>query len=256
MTVLPVSFRASQSYSSPAKGARAFTLIELLVVVAIIVVLIAILLPSLGRAREQAKSTKCMANLKQNITALLMYSDEYDRICPAPVGASGQGADTWGGMLNAKGYLAGLGSMACPSFNSEKFIPGDSSTYSKCYGMRAVHSSVMVRTNPLPADIQYRMLNIRALINSSASVVYPEVTPDWFIYLTDTYYRWGSGEAQVYYFYGQDIAAAPLTSQVVHARHMGGANAAFLDGHVEFLPAARWIGTGNYQKFTVLSTSR
>jgi len=56
-------------------GKRAFTLIELLVVVAIIVILIAILLPSLSKARKQAGNVVCLNNLKQIITATLIYAD-------------------------------------------------------------------------------------------------------------------------------------------------------------------------------------
>lgn len=59
-----------------------FTLIELLVVVAIIALLISILLPSLARAREQAKSTKCLANLSQMGKAIIMYSTTERGILP------------------------------------------------------------------------------------------------------------------------------------------------------------------------------
>jgi len=53
---------------------RGFTLIELLVVIGIIAVLIGILLPTLGRAREQAKRVQCLSNMKQVVTAYVLYA--------------------------------------------------------------------------------------------------------------------------------------------------------------------------------------
>jgi prepilin-type N-terminal cleavage/methylation domain-containing protein len=57
---------------------RAFTLIELLVVIAIIAILAAILFPVFARAREQARKTSCLSNMKQIGLGIGMYVQDYD----------------------------------------------------------------------------------------------------------------------------------------------------------------------------------
>ncbi|MCU0918358.1 MAG: type II secretion system GspH family protein, partial [Planctomycetes bacterium] len=57
---------------------KGFTLIELLVVIAIIAILMAVLMPSLQRAREQGKRAACLSNLKQLQLAWIAYADDND----------------------------------------------------------------------------------------------------------------------------------------------------------------------------------
>ena len=64
------------------KSRKAFTLIELLVVVAIIVLLIAILMPQLAKARDVAKRTVCLAHLKQIGAAFYSYGGQNNGMVP------------------------------------------------------------------------------------------------------------------------------------------------------------------------------
>jgi len=59
---------------------RGFTLIELLVVIAIIAILAAILFPVFARAREKARQSSCLSNIKQMTLGSLMYCQDYDEM--------------------------------------------------------------------------------------------------------------------------------------------------------------------------------
>src|SRR4051794_30475170 len=71
------------------KKRRAFTLVELLVVIAIIGILVALLLPAVQAAREAARRTKCVNQLKQWSTAMQMHHDVKKRLPSAAYSSDG-----------------------------------------------------------------------------------------------------------------------------------------------------------------------
>ena len=80
---------------------RKFTLIELLVVVAIIALLLTLLLPSMAKAREQAKIAVCLSNLNQLGKSCLVYAKENNNRFPPP-GHNPNGGAIWTYSLNIK----------------------------------------------------------------------------------------------------------------------------------------------------------
>jgi prepilin-type N-terminal cleavage/methylation domain-containing protein/prepilin-type processing-associated H-X9-DG protein len=78
--------------SRKAQSQDGFTLVELLVVIAIIGILVALLLPAVQAAREAARRTHCVNNLKQWAVAMHLYHDTHRRL---PLGAQGHPRQTW-----------------------------------------------------------------------------------------------------------------------------------------------------------------
>ena len=111
---------------SAARQALGFTLIELLVVIAIIAILAAILFPVFAQAREKARQTACLSNMKQIGTGFMMYVQDYDEMYPrsqwfeTPSASGGGGQHTWAGDIAPyikSGNVWGAGGIySCPSF--------------------------------------------------------------------------------------------------------------------------------------------
>ncbi|MFN3650141.1 MAG: DUF1559 domain-containing protein [Armatimonadota bacterium] len=98
---------------------RGFTLIELLVVIAIIAILAAILFPVFAQAREKARAASCTSNLKQIMTGVKMYTQDYDEQSMYNWWAAAPGANhTWMEMINP--YVKNTGVFLCPSAPKDK----------------------------------------------------------------------------------------------------------------------------------------
>lgn len=112
-----------------ARTRRGFTLIELLVVIAIIAILAAILFPVFAQAREAARRTQCLSNVKQIGTSFMMYTQDNDEMTPSIWGGSGTCQPDGTGcsrewFYGLFPYIKNVGVLYCPDRNE-----GDATSY-------------------------------------------------------------------------------------------------------------------------------
>jgi prepilin-type N-terminal cleavage/methylation domain-containing protein/prepilin-type processing-associated H-X9-DG protein len=229
---------------------RAFTLIELLVVIAIIAILMAILMPSLNRAREQGKRASCLSNLKQLQLAWIAYAgDNDDRImngeayngtagtCPVPTSGNHNKEKWWTGADCASDYMTGgklpqetqllairAGAMypfvpADKAYQCPTGIRGEMRTYSIVDSMNG-----LARTGTINGTSGVRVGRTVLWVKKTTEVTTP-----------------GPSNRLVFLDEGRVTPDSYATNYVTqawwdppHVRHADGTNVSFVDGHSDY----------------------
>ncbi|MDE3067372.1 MAG: prepilin-type N-terminal cleavage/methylation domain-containing protein [Verrucomicrobiota bacterium] len=134
----PAPRGAGISAPTPGNARAGFTLVELLVVIAIISVLAALLLPALGMAKSEARTIRCLSNLKQIGLAITMYANDFQgRLVPAEYNPrkGSSTADGWPTLMCNLHYL--------PATKTKSYyaVAGPASVFCCPSGIPAVYSS-------------------------------------------------------------------------------------------------------------------
>ncbi|UCC99301.1 MAG: type II secretion system protein [Phycisphaerales bacterium] len=117
----------SETSPSPASSSRkASTLIEVLVVAALIALVVSLVVPALGRARDQANVVACRANLRSLLLASLVYAGEHDSLLPTDATVDNPHFGLIA-MLSRGGYVDAMETYYCPSEQSPELrrCPGN-----------------------------------------------------------------------------------------------------------------------------------
>jgi len=220
------------SYRDYKSTFKAFTLIELLIVVAIISLLAAIMFPVFARARESARKSSCLSNLKQISLGWMMYAQDYDETAPLAVYYSDGGSIEHGwdftldyssdynhpitspGLLDS--YLKNGQINNCPSFTSD--------TVGRPY------SGYGYNTTYIGGEGNYDGSGLK---HSSANLAQIEVPAETVLFADAG--AWSTYSNSVI---GQNYLRAPSDDLLYKAstaefRHNETGNVAYADGHVK-----------------------
>jgi len=248
--------RQIASVASRATSKSAFTLIELLVVIAIIAILAAILFPVFGRARENARRSSCMSNMKQLGLGMTQYTQDYDERLPMLfLGTNNTPSQvTWRYMIYP--YVKSTQVFFCPSVSYPTGTtywtpiapnPADTTTTPASNEVRGTSGYAMQRIHrdpgpPTPPGGETPAAGVFAPV-LIAQITAPAET-------------FGLVEIQStgsFSFYYDGLSANTLTlvpdsagkfpSSALGTRHLDGYNFLYLDGHVKWLPPTKATDT-------------
>ena len=235
----------------------AFTLIELLVVIAIIALLAAILFPVFARARENARRTSCLSNLKQIGLSVIQYSQDYDERLPL---YHKSGSYTWpdllapyivaasGTIVNSSGNQVGqqkpIPTLICPSAQDGDIWKSNDGALST--SLNQMRSSYAV--NRVYNDYRYGLFVSQNGVDPSPAPLAAIEDAVGTIFAGDSTLAVKTGSNTNNHFVAGDTiwpttpptmgSGSSATSQSVgqfHARHFDGCNFVFLDGHAKWL---------------------
>ncbi|MEN6304042.1 MAG: DUF1559 domain-containing protein [Armatimonadia bacterium] len=209
-----------------------FTLIELLVVIAIIAILAAILFPVFAKAREKARQTSCLSNIKQIAVGLLSYAQDYDERLPVkwwwyvhtPAGYTmSTNYMTWAEAINP--YVKNDQLFQCASRQfSQANMPYN--TFPFAYNYNGANG---VPTGDLPSSgLDWCPLGT---IGSPATTI--AIYDGWTM---DTW--WPAADQAALINHQPGSVPWTTTHWDIVLRHNDGTNVAFVDGHAKWLKSA------------------
>ena len=209
---------------------RAFTLIELLVVLAIITILAAILFPVFAQAREKARQTSCLSNLKEIGLSMMAYVQDYDETYPLTFYLANGNSCIMTEYQELQPYQKSAQLIVCPS---------DPNPLNYNTGVTSFGQPPLCSSSPAANIMSYQPnMNVIAsgVPNTLVSMMGGSPTPA----VQDSKIGYPSDTASFYdaSMYLDEVDGPPYTYKLpVQARHNGVANVVWADGHASIVHA-------------------